>query len=79
MLVLVSRCESARIASVLPTCVIPFPTNVVICASQERVSLDIYEGRGGGDVIRLTPLWLTPGGEGSRGGGEGLGRGGVRT
>ena len=36
MVILVSRCESVRIASVLPTRVLPFPITFAMCASQEQ-------------------------------------------
>ena len=39
-----SRCESIGIASILPTCDLPFPTTFAICASQDQ-SVEISEPR----------------------------------
>ena len=36
ILILVSRCESDRIAFVLPTCAVPFPITFAMCASHEQ-------------------------------------------
>ena len=35
-LILVSRCECVRIASIVSTCAWPFPTSFAMCASQEQ-------------------------------------------
>ena len=40
---LVSRYESGRIASFLPTCDLPFPITFAVCVSQEQ-PFDIFEG-----------------------------------
>ena len=36
ILILVPRCGSVRIASILPTCYLPFPITFAMCASQEQ-------------------------------------------
>ena len=36
LLILVSRCDSVRIAPVLPKCALPFPSAFGMCASQEQ-------------------------------------------
>ena len=36
ILILVSRCGSVRIASILPNCGLPFPITFAMCASQEQ-------------------------------------------
>ena len=43
-LILVSRCESVRIASILPKCALPFPIAFAMCASQDH-SFDISTSR----------------------------------
>ena len=36
LLIVVSRCESVRIASIFPTCYLSFPINCAVCASQDQ-------------------------------------------
>ena len=37
ILILVSRCESGRIASILPTCALPFTITFAVCASESSL------------------------------------------